>query len=133
MKEVFVAAECGMYEREQGVHQLLANHMLPATITDQMGRSIIHYMTSTTAMDGRPPWAPKDIRKFLKDHEYFINAVDHWGKVRFPFLQTFHFFCSSDRLCVFNLRVCECCITSHQTPHIRTHGVTPSRSTSKDG
>lgn len=80
MKEVFVAAECGMYERERGVHQLLDTHMLPATITDHMGRSLIHYITSTTVMDGRPPWAPKDIKKFLKEHKYFINAVDHWGK-----------------------------------------------------
>ncbi|XP_037791120.1 LOW QUALITY PROTEIN: uncharacterized protein LOC119586460 [Penaeus monodon] len=80
MKEVFVAAECGMYERERGVHQLLDTHMLPATITDHMGRSLIHYITSTTVMDGRPPWAPKDIKKFLKEHKYFINAVDHWGR-----------------------------------------------------
>ncbi|ROT63875.1 Rab2a protein [Penaeus vannamei] len=80
MKEVFVAAECGMYERERGVHQLLDTHMLPATITDHMGRSLIHYITSTTVMDGRPPWAPKDVKRFLNEHKYFINAVDHWGR-----------------------------------------------------
>ncbi|XP_068203379.1 uncharacterized protein [Palaemon carinicauda] len=80
MKEVFLAAEVGMYEHEQGVQALLKAYNLPATICDSHGRSLLHYMVSITAMDGIPPWQPRDMRSFFSGHEFCANAVDHLGR-----------------------------------------------------
>lgn len=80
-RKIFVAAECGMYEHEQGVGALLNAYNLPANLRDGQGRSLIHYIASPTAMDGRPPWEAKDIVKFLTTHEHLINAVDFSGKL----------------------------------------------------
>ncbi|XP_064085230.1 uncharacterized protein LOC135200510 [Macrobrachium nipponense] len=80
MKEIFLAAEVGMYTHEQGVKALLKAYSLPATICDSHGRSLLHYMVSVTAMDGVPPWQPKDMRSFFSSHEFVANAVDHRGR-----------------------------------------------------
>ncbi|XP_066962611.1 LOW QUALITY PROTEIN: uncharacterized protein [Macrobrachium rosenbergii] len=80
MKEIFLAAEVGMYTHEQGVKALLKDYSLPATICDSHGRSLLHYMVSVNAMDGVPPWQPKDMRNFFSSHEFVANAVDHRGR-----------------------------------------------------
>lgn len=77
--KIFVAAECGMYGHEGGVGALLNTYHLPGTLRDKRGRSLIHYMASPTAMDGRPPWEARDIVKFLSNHEHLINSMDFDG------------------------------------------------------
>lgn len=79
-RQVFVAAECGMFNHKGGVAALLNKYHLPGTLRDEHGKSLIHYIASPTAVDGRPPWEAEDIVKFLTSHEHFINSVDFRGR-----------------------------------------------------
>lgn len=90
-RQVFVAAECGMYNYERGVAALLHKYHLPGTLRDECGKSLIHYMASPTAVDGSPPWEAEDIVKFLTNHEHFINSVDFHGRTALHYLaEHFH-------------------------------------------
>ncbi|KAK7083189.1 hypothetical protein SK128_013134 [Halocaridina rubra] len=79
MKEIFLAAECGMYDHERGVEALLKAYCLPGTITDNNGCSIIHYIASVIDVDGVPAWKSNDITNFFSNHEFYCNAVDYFG------------------------------------------------------
>lgn len=76
-KDIFKAAELGRYEGSNGVRSKLHDSQLPHSVTDERGRSILHY--TSAFREDELVWKLKDVTDFLKNCEYFINAVDYEG------------------------------------------------------
>ncbi|XP_069936024.1 uncharacterized protein [Cherax quadricarinatus] len=79
VEEVMDVAKLGLCRGASGVEALLHRYQLPATVRDQQGCSILHYIASSKDDNKQPLWAADDVIYFLNNYKCLLNARDYAG------------------------------------------------------
>ncbi|XP_042887759.1 uncharacterized protein LOC122263416 [Penaeus japonicus] len=78
LEDVFNAAKAGLYK--SGVDIYLRFYGLPGSVTDEEGKSLLHYVASCKGSDDAPLWSGESVLKLIKEHNCLPNAVDYKGR-----------------------------------------------------
>ncbi|CAL4118320.1 unnamed protein product, partial [Meganyctiphanes norvegica] len=80
VRSIFIACERGHFSGKGGVADLLIKYLLPGTIQDSHGRSLLHCAVSTKVVpSGEPLWQIADLKSLVNDHHCNVNARNFSG------------------------------------------------------